>query len=48
VTDLDADGSAISTRFELTFERAHEIADFFVINVEVTISRYAKLVTLRC
>ena len=44
VSDLDAHGSAVATCLELAFERTHEIADFFIINVEIAVPCNAKLI----
>ena len=35
VADLDADGRTLATGFELPFQGAHKITDFFLVDVEV-------------
>jgi len=44
VADLDAHGGAVAAGLELALERADEVADFFLVDVEVTVARDAKLV----
>ena len=37
-------GCAIAAGLELAFQRAHEVADFFLVHVQVAVSGNAKLV----
>ena len=43
--NLNADSSAVTARFKLSFQGADQIADFLVVNVEIAITRYTELVT---
>ena len=45
VANLEPYGGTVATGLELAFERPHEVTDFLVVDVEVTIARDAKLVT---
>ena len=45
MADLDAYGGAIAAGLELAFERSHEIADLFIVDVQVAVARHAELVT---
>ncbi len=44
VTNFDANGGAVATCLKLSFKRSNEITDLFIINVQIAIARYAKLV----
>ena len=44
VPNLYAYCGSVTTGLELSFQRAHQIADFFIINVQVAVSRNTKLI----
>ena len=44
MTYLQSNRGTVTTGFQLTFKRTHKIADFFVVDIEVAVSGYPKLV----
>ena len=44
IPDLNAHGGSVAARLELTFKRSNEIADLFVVDVQVTIARNTELI----
>ena len=44
MTDFEPDRSAITAGFQLSLERAHKVADFFVIDIQVAVACHPKLV----
>ena len=45
ITHLKSNGGTVSTCLELTFERVYKVTDLLIINIEIAVPRYAKLVT---
>jgi hypothetical protein len=45
IPDLDTHGRAVATGLELAFQRVDEVADFFVVHVQIAVARDAELIT---
>jgi hypothetical protein len=45
VADFYAHRRPVAAGFELTLECSHEVADLFLVNIEITVTRHAELVT---
>ena len=44
MSNLDTNRCTIATRLELSFERANKITDFLVVDVQIAVTRDAKLI----
>ena len=44
VANFETNGSTVTTRLKLAFKGMYQVADFFFVDVKITISRYTELV----
>ena len=44
VTDFESNGRSMTARFQLTLKRKHQVTNFLVIDIQVAVASYTKLV----